>query len=95
MTSVVFPAARFKFFLDAEPEARARRRFLEVREKGRPDVSGSYVLEELAVRERLDSTRKDAPLTRTAAAHYLDSTVLGAESVVEQMLVVIRAAGRA
>lgn len=93
MTSVVFPAAKFKFFLDAEPEARARRRFLEVRDKGRPDVSESDVLEELAVRDRLDSTRKDAPLTRTPTAHYMDSTILGAESVVEQMLVLMRSAG--
>ncbi len=75
MASVVFPAARHKFFLDAEPEVRARRRFLEVRDKGR-EVSEADVLDELAVRDRLDSTRQDAPLARTAHAHYVDTTEL-------------------
>jgi cytidylate kinase len=91
MTSVVFPAARFKFFLDAEPEARARRRFLDVRAKGR-EVSEADVLEELAVRDRLDSTRKDAPLTRTAQAHYLDTTDLTPEATVDLLFDIVQRA---
>jgi len=89
MTSVVFPAARWKFFLDAEPEVRARRRYLEVRGKGR-EVTEADVLEELAVRDRLDSTRRDAPLTRTPQAHYIDTTDLSVEQTVDLLLATIR-----
>lgn len=92
-TSVVFPSARYKFFLDAEPEARAHRRFLDVAAKGGREVTEGDILEELAVRDRLDSTRRDAPLARTPQAHYLDTTGLTAEGVVEAMLLVIRASG--
>ena len=91
MTSVVFPAARHKFFLDAEPEVRARRRFLEVRDKGR-EVSETDVLDELAVRDRLDSTRKDAPLTRTAQAHYIDTTELTPAQTADLLFQYVRGA---
>jgi cytidylate kinase len=93
MTSVVFPAARWKFYLDAEPEVRARRRFLEVRAKGR-EVSEADVLEELAVRDRLDSTRRDAPLARTAEARYLDTSGLDPAACVAAMLQSIRGSAR-
>ncbi len=93
-TSVVFPAARWKFFLDADPEARGHRRFLEVRAKGR-EVSEAEVLEEMAVRDRLDSTRSDAPLTKTAEARYLDATALSPEEVVAAMLAEIHRTGTA
>lgn len=89
MASVVFPSARFKFFLDAEPEARAHRRYLEVAAKGRA-VTEADILEELAVRDRLDSTRRDAPLARTSQAHYVDTTHLSAEGTVAVMLDLIR-----
>jgi cytidylate kinase len=91
-TSVVFPAARWKFFLDAEPEARAHRRFLEVGE-GRA-VTEAAILDELAVRDRLDSTRRDAPLARTSDARYVDTTSSTAAEVVEAMLAAIRGGGR-
>jgi len=89
MASVVFPVARWKFFLDAEPETRAHRRYLEVADKGRA-VSETDVLDELAVRDRLDSTRRDAPLTRTAEAQYVDTTSLSIEATVDLMLARIR-----
>jgi cytidylate kinase len=89
MASVVFPVARWKFFLDAEPETRAHRRYLEVADKGRA-VSETDVLDELAVRDRLDSTRRDAPLTRTPEAQYVDTTSLSIEATVDLMLARIR-----
>ncbi|MEZ5965288.1 MAG: (d)CMP kinase [Planctomycetota bacterium] len=92
MASVVFPAARFKFYLDAEPEARAHRRYLEVAAKGRA-VSEGDVLDELAVRDRLDSTRRDAPLTRTPQALYVDTTTLDVQGVVELLLRHVRGEG--
>jgi pantoate ligase/cytidylate kinase len=86
MTSVVFPNARWKFFLDAEPEERGRRRFRDVSERGDRRVSEADVLEELAVRDRLDSTRRDAPLTRTKDAVYLDTTGMSVDQVVGEIL---------
>lgn len=85
MGSVVFPDARWKVYLDAQPAERARRRQRDFAARGRP-VSEHDVLEEIEVRDRLDSTRKDAPLIRAPGAHYVDSTGLGAEQVVAAIL---------
>lgn len=85
MASVVYPQARWKFYLDARPAERARRRLLDFQARGR-QVTEAEVLEEIEVRDYLDSTRKDAPLTRTQEAVYLDTTSMGREEVVEAML---------
>jgi cytidylate kinase len=87
--SVVFPRARWKFFLDAEPEERARRRARDFVAQGRA-VTEADVLEEIAVRDRLDSTRHDAPLTRSADAVYVDTTGLTIEQVVEALARLVR-----
>ncbi|MHC5065136.1 MAG: (d)CMP kinase [Planctomycetota bacterium] len=82
MSSVVFPGAKWKFYLDAEPEERARRRHQDFKGRGRK-VSEEEVLDEIAVRDRLDSTRQDAPLTRAHSADYIDTTGLDIASVVD------------
>ncbi len=82
MSSVVFPRARWKFYLDAEPEERARRRHEDFKTRGRK-VSESEVLSEIAVRDRLDSTRQDAPLSRAHSAQYIDTTGLDIAAVVD------------
>lgn len=89
MTSVVFPKARWQVFLDADVHERARRRQLDFEARGR-HVSQQEVLEEIEVRDRLDSTRKDAPLQRTAGAHYVDSTGRSSDEVVASILAWIR-----
>jgi cytidylate kinase len=93
MGSVVFPQARWKFFLDAEPEERARRRARDFVAQGRA-VTEADVLEEIAVRDRLDSTRHDAPLTRSADAVYVDTTGLTIEQVVEALARLVRGGGQ-
>ena len=90
MASVVFPNARWKFFLDAEPEQRARRRHADFLRAGR-EISEAEVLEEIAVRDRLDSTRQDAPLRHTKDAEYYDTSDQSVEQVVEGLLARIRA----
>jgi cytidylate kinase len=85
MGSVVFPNARWKFFLDASPDERARRRQLDFAAGGRK-ISRREVLEELQARDRLDSTRQDAPLIRAPDAIYLDSTNLSVDQVVESIV---------
>ncbi|MBW8780604.1 MAG: (d)CMP kinase [Verrucomicrobia bacterium] len=69
--SVIFPNADLRFFLHADPVERARRRALE----GRADA--------IAERDRLDSSRKTAPLTLPPGAIAIDSTHLTLEQVVD------------
>lgn len=69
--SVIFPQADLRFFLHADPVERARRRASE----GQQDS--------IAERDRLDSTRKTAPLTSTPGAIDIDSTHLNLEQVVD------------
>lgn len=71
--SVIFPQADFRFFLHADPIERAKRRAAE----GRQDS--------VAERDRLDSSRKAAPLVVPAGAIDIDSTFLTLEQVVEKL----------
>ena len=89
MGSVVFPQARWKIYLDAAASERARRRSRDFASQGR-EVEEALVLEEILVRDRLDSTRSDAPLRQAADALYLDSTGLTTEAVVERLLAFVR-----
>jgi cytidylate kinase len=89
MGSVVFPMARWKIYLDAAPSERARRRCQDFVRQGR-EISEASVLEEILVRDRLDSTRSDAPLRQAADAVYIDSTGLTTELVVAQLLAHVR-----
>lgn len=89
MGSVVFPLARWKVYLDAAPSERARRRSQDFGRQGR-EVSEADVLEEILVRDRLDSTRRDAPLRQAADALYVDSTGLTTEVVVAQLFAFVR-----
>lgn len=89
MGSVVFPRARWKVYLDAAPSERARRRQRDFEQRGRA-VGEREVLEEIQVRDRLDSTRKDAPLRQAEDAHYVDTTTLTTEQVVAAVLALVR-----
>ncbi|MCA8973675.1 MAG: (d)CMP kinase [Planctomycetes bacterium] len=89
MGSVVFPHARWKFYLDAAPSERARRRSQDFVRQGR-DVAEVEVLEEILVRDRLDSTRQDAPLRQAADAAYVDTTGLTFDAVVDRLFAAVR-----
>jgi len=75
--SVIFPDADFRFFLYADPEERARRRA----DQGQQDK----ILE----RDRIDSSRKAAPLTCPAGATSIDTTHRSIEQVVAAMAAAI------
>ncbi len=94
MGSVVFPEARWKVYLDAAPSERARRRSQDFERQGRP-VSAADVLDEILVRDRLDSTRSDAPLRQAADALYVDTTGLTTEAVVARLLDFVRTSSSA
>ena len=88
--TVVFPDAEHKFYLDASPEERARRRFTQ-------DGKGSVeqVGDSLSRRDRIDSTRVTAPLTVAPGAIVVDSTGLSVAGVVDTILSSIGRAGSA
>jgi cytidylate kinase len=85
MGTVVFPAAALKVFLTASPEERARRRYKQLKDKG-SDVSLAALSREIAERDLKDSTRAVSPLRPAPDAHVIDSTHLGIQDVVEQVL---------
>lgn len=87
--TVVFPDADAKFFLDASPEIRARRRYEELFQKG-VDLSMSDVLADQTKRDRDDSTRQVAPLRPAEDAIVLDSSLLPVSEVVQAMEKVVR-----
>ena len=85
MGTVVFPDAEVKFFLDASPEIRSRRRHLELKAKGEK-TTFSEVYEQMLVRDRNDQSRQLAPLKPATDAIVVDSTSLQIKEVVQVML---------
>jgi cytidylate kinase len=90
MGSVVFPDAPVKFFLTADAEARAQRRWLELRDRG-IERTFEEVLAEQRERDRRDASREAAPLVQAADAVLLDSSGLTLEQVVDRMLATVTA----
>lgn len=89
MTSVVFPDARWKFYVDASARERARRRRGDIELQRGTDAdlpSLEDVQRDLEERDRLDSTRADSPLRRVAAATYLDTTGIGIDEAVARIV---------
>jgi cytidylate kinase len=82
--TVVFPNAECKFYLDASPEARARRRFAEPRAGGGPADLGAIRVA-IEARDAADRTRPVAPLEKSADATYVDSSDMTVDEVVELM----------
>lgn len=78
--TVVCPDARVKLFVTASTEARARRRFKELQEKG-PGAIYARVLQDMQERDARDQERAVAPLTPAADALVIDTSDLDADQV--------------
>lgn len=92
--TVVCPNADVKFFLHASDEERARRRSLELRERGiLADLS--VVLSEIRDRDERDRTRDIAPLVAAPDAVWVDSTSSSIEHVLQQMMEYVSAKSEA
>jgi cytidylate kinase len=87
--TVVFPDADVKFYLDASPEIRARRRFDELSAKGM-SVEFERILAETIQRDRNDSTRAVAPLACPAGAVRVDTDGMNAGQVLDFMETEVR-----
>jgi len=93
MGSVVFPKAEFKFFLDAHAQERAKRRYLELKEKG-AKVELHTIDESLQKRDQEDEERELSPLIVPEGAHIIDTTNLSIDAVLEQIYKVVHEAFR-
>jgi len=91
ITTVVFPDAFLKIYLDCDLEERAKRKALEFKEK-----SISTSLEEqkkkIALRDGIDSKRKLSPLKKDKEAFYIDTTDLTIEQQVEKVIQIYKEA---
>jgi cytidylate kinase len=83
--TVVFPDAELKIFMTARPAVRAKRRFDELREKGK-DVNYEEVLMNIMERDRIDSTRAESPFLKADDAITLDNTDMTREQQAEVAL---------
>lgn len=82
--SVVFPNADFKFYLDATPAERARRRVSQLRARGEI-VDYQEILNQIMDRDRRDQSRTVGPLAVPQGAEVIDTTHLAQEQVVERI----------
>lgn len=87
--SVVFPHAELKLFITADTETRVNRRYEELVNSG-VMISREDVKSNLLERDRIDSTRKESPLTKTADAIELDNTNLTREEQLHQVLQLVK-----
>ncbi|MGB9711376.1 MAG: (d)CMP kinase [Thermodesulfovibrio sp.] len=85
MTTVVFPDAWRKFYLDASAEVRARRRFEQLIQSGKK-ITFNEALRDVIERDKRDSSRKDAPLRISEDAFYIDTSELTAQEVISIIL---------
>lgn len=88
ITTVVFPNATYKFYLDADVEERAKRRYKENMEK---NIESSYdeILENIKKRDYNDMHKEIGSLTRTEDSIYVDSTNMTIDEVVEKIKSII------
>lgn len=88
ITTVVFPDADYKFYLDASLEARAERRFKQNQEKG-IDMSYEEIFENIKARDYNDMHKEVGALKRTNEQIYIDSTNMTIEEVVSEFIKII------
>jgi len=85
MASVVFPDAVLKIFLTASAEARAERRYKQLKEK-RMDANIAALLQDIKARDERDTRRSASPLQQAPDATLLDTTTLNIEQAVNHVL---------
>ncbi|MBE6676367.1 MAG: (d)CMP kinase [Ruminococcaceae bacterium] len=87
--TVILPDADLKLFMTASPETRAKRRYLELREKGQ-DVTLEQVMEEMVARDAQDAGRDIAPAIPADDAIMYDNSGLTFEESLESLLAFIK-----
>jgi len=85
MGTVIFPQAPCKFFLDADLEERARRRFMQLQEMGKPSEMDELI-EQIRARDDQDRNRKVAPLKPAEDSIIVDTTKLDINGVFDKLV---------
>jgi cytidylate kinase len=88
--TTVLPQAPVKIFMVATAHERARRRYVENKQKGIPTASLADLQKEIELRDQKDSTRKVSPLTQAPDAVRLDTTKLSIDEVVAAISKIIK-----
>ncbi len=83
--TVVFPKAQRKFYLDAKVLVRARRRKLELEQKG-IEIDIEDIVKQIEARDKRDKTRDCGPLKRAEDAVYIDTSDMDIPQVVNCLL---------
>ena len=86
----VLPEARYKFFVTASLEERAKRRYEELLTKGMIGAVYEDVMQDIAFRDQNDSSRAFAPLSRASDAVEIDTTCMSPEQVADRILSIIK-----
>ena len=84
MGTVVFPDTPAKFYLDASPEERARRRWLQLKEMGIEEAP-EKVRREMDERDQNDTSREHSPLKKAEDAIIVDTTGMSIDQVIEKL----------
>ncbi|MEE2702290.1 MAG: (d)CMP kinase [Thermodesulfobacteriota bacterium] len=90
MGTYVFPDAKYKFYLDADPTVRAHRRTLQLQEILGIKMDQEKVLEEITQRDKLDMTRSVCPLHPANDAIIIDTSTLSIDDVIGRIKLVVQ-----
>ena len=88
--TVVLPNADLKIYLSASSKVRAKRRYLELLEKGQTDLDINDIEDEIIKRDEADMNREISPLKQADDAYYLDSSDMTLEEVVSKILSMVK-----
>lgn len=88
--TVVLPNADLKIYLSASSKVRAKRRYLELLEKGQTDLDINEIEDEIIKRDEADMNREISPLKQADDAYYLDSSDMTLEEVVSKILSMVK-----
>jgi cytidylate kinase len=89
ITTVVFPGAEFKFYLDADFTVRSQRRFAELKQKN-VNIGLDELSDDLQKRDDSDKNRTVGPLRLSSDATYIDTTNLSIEEVISTLVRLIQ-----
>ena len=89
ITTVVFPNAQYKFYLDASIDERAKRRFIQNKEMG-IDIPMDELIKSIAERDYNDMHKEVGSLMRTDDQIYVDTTNMTIDEVVEELIKYIK-----
>lgn len=85
ITSVVLKDAEYKFYLDANPRVRAKRRLNDLKGKD-SKITLDELIAEIEERDKRDKTRVNSPLQITKDSNYIDTSEMTVEDVVNKIL---------